>query len=67
VVVKAVTDYVARRMVEREQALVSTELPESDTEAKPRRRGGFWPFVLGFIVGAAALFALALYSALHNL
>jgi hypothetical protein len=54
-------------MVEREQALVSTELPESDTDAKPRRRGGFWPFVLGVIVGAAALFALALYSAMHNL
>src|ERR1700730_3326284 len=61
VIVKAVTDYVARRMVEREQALVSTELPTSDTDAKPRRRGGFWPFVLGVIVGAAALFALALY------
>src|SRR5580704_5579710 len=35
VIVKAVTDYVARRMVEREQALVSTEPPESDTDAKP--------------------------------
>jgi hypothetical protein len=67
VIVKAVTDYVARRMVEREQALVSTELPASDTDAKPRRRGGFWPFVLGVIVGAAALFALALYSAVHDL
>jgi len=66
-IVKAVTDYVARRMVEREQALVSTEVPEPDVEAKPRRRGGFWTFVLGFIVGAAALFALALYAALHNL
>jgi len=67
VIVKAVTDYIARRMVEREQALVSTEVPESEAEAKPRRRGAFWPFVLGFIVGAAALFALALYAALHNL
>ena len=67
VIVKAVTDYIARRMVEREQALVSTEVPESEAEEKPRRRGAFWPFVLGFIVGAAALFALALYAALHNL
>ena len=65
VIVKAVTDYVARRMVEREQAMVTIVEPEE--EAKPRRRGGFWPFVLGVIVGAAALFALALYSALHNL
>ena len=67
VIVKAVTDYIARRMVEREQALVTTVEPEPEEEAKPRRRGGFWPFVLGVIVGAAALFALALYAALHNL
>ena len=67
VIVKAVTDYVARRMVEREQALATTVGPEVEVETKPRRRGGFWPFVLGVIVGAAALFALALYSALHNL
>jgi hypothetical protein len=66
VIVKAVTDYVARRMVEREQALVTTVEPEQE-EAKPRRRGGFWPFVLGVIVGAAALFAMAFYAALHNL
>ena len=30
-----------------------------DADATPRRRGGFWPFVFGVIVGAAALFALA--------
>jgi len=67
-IVKAVTDYVARRMVEREQALAATIVPEPEEHAKPRRRGGrFWPFVFGFIVGAAALFALALYAALHNL
>jgi hypothetical protein len=67
VIVKAITDYVARRMVEREQALVSTEVPENEGKAKSRRRGGFWTFVLGFILGAIALFALALYAALHNL
>ena len=32
---------------------------------KPRRRG-FWMFVLGFLLGAAALFALALYASLKN-
>jgi hypothetical protein len=67
VIVKAVTDYVARRMVEREQALATTIEPEPEEKASPRRRGGFWPFVLGVVVGAAALFALALYAALHNL
>src|SRR5262249_12214668 len=66
VIVKAVTDYIARRMVEREQALVTIE-PETEEAAKPRGRGGFWRFVLGVIVGAAALFALALYAALHNM
>ena len=67
VIVKAVTDYVARRMVEREQALATTIEPEPEEKAKPRRRGGFWPFALGVVVGAAALFALALYAAVHNL
>src|SRR6266436_7802907 len=48
-VVQAVTDYVARRMIEREHALVATP-------AKPlvieKRRHGFWIFALGFVVGA---------------
>src|SRR5262249_39323790 len=48
-IVKVVTSYVARRMVEREQALVPLEAPVAEVEAKPRRRGGFWPFVLGVI------------------
>jgi hypothetical protein len=67
VIVKAVTDYIARRMVEREQALATTIEPEPEEKVRPRRRGGFWPFLLGVVVGAAALFALALYAALHNL
>ena len=62
--VDAVTDYVARRMVEREHALVATP-------AKPlvieKRRHGFWIFALGFVVGAVALFALALFAALRSL
>jgi hypothetical protein len=33
---------------------------------KPRRRG-FWTFALGFIAGALALFALALFATLRNL
>ena len=67
VVVKAVTDYVARRMVEREHALVATPAVPPALAREPRRRRGFWTFVLGFIVGAVALFALALFASLRNL
>src|SRR5271169_1107488 len=48
VIVDAVTDYVARRMVERERALVATPAPAPAAVEKPRR-SGFWTFVLGFI------------------
>jgi hypothetical protein len=58
-IVKAVTDYIARRLIERDQALVSMRLPAAPT--KPLSR--FWPFVLGIIVGAAALFGIALFMA----
>jgi hypothetical protein len=66
-IVDAVTDYVARRMVEREHALAPTKPPEPVVEEKPRRRGRFWPFALGFVLGAIALFALALFASLKNL
>src|SRR3954462_3642390 len=59
VIVEAVTDYVARRMIEREQAMVAPPIVEPVVEEKPRRRGGFGMFLLGFLVGAAALFGLA--------
>jgi hypothetical protein len=65
-IVNAVIDYVARRMIEREHALVATPVPEPVVIEKPRR-GGFWIFVLGFIVGAAALFGLALFASLRSL
>ena len=57
-VVKAVTDYVARRLIEREHALVSAPLPAA---VRPRSR--VWPFVLGMIVGALVLFGIALFVA----
>ena len=67
-VVGAITDYVARRMIEREHALVATPVVEpAPVVVEKRRRGGFWIFVLGFIVGAAALFGLALFATLRNL
>jgi hypothetical protein len=63
-IVDAITDYIARRLIERAHALVATPAPVAI--AKPQRRGGFWNFVLGFIVGAVALFGLALFAALHS-
>jgi hypothetical protein len=66
VIVDAVTDYVARRMIEREHALVATPMVEPVPVEKPRR-SGFWTFALGFILGAMALFGLALFAALRNL
>jgi hypothetical protein len=66
VIVDAVTDYVARRMVEREHALVATPVAKPAVVEKPRR-SGFWIFVLGFVLGAVALFGLALFASLRSL
>jgi hypothetical protein len=63
-IVDAVTDYVARRMIEREHALVAGPAPEPAEKPKPRR--GWGMFLLGFILGAVALFGLALYASLKN-
>jgi hypothetical protein len=67
-IVDAVTDYIARRMIERENARVTTPAPAPAPVviAKPRR-SGFWTFALGFLVGAIALFGLALFATLRNL
>ena len=46
--VDAVTDYVARRMIEREHAMVATPMAAARGHEKPRR-GGFWIFTLGFV------------------
>jgi hypothetical protein len=64
-IVGAVTDYVARRMIEREHALAAMPAPQPVVTEKPRR-SAFWTFALGFIVGGIALFALALVAALRN-
>jgi hypothetical protein len=65
-IVDAVTDYVARRMIEREHALVATPAPRLVAAEKPRR-SRFWTFALGFVIGAAALFGLALFAAWRSL
>src|ERR1700745_826713 len=65
-IVAAVTAYVARRMIEREHAMVATPIAKPVVEKKKPRRRGFGMFVLGFLLGAAALFAFALYASLKN-
>ncbi len=63
-IVDAVTDYVARRIIEREHAMVAT--PVVDRAPVEKRQRGFWMFALGFVLGAIALFALALFASLRN-
>jgi hypothetical protein len=68
--VQAVTDYIARRMVERERAFSPPPVAPKAAVVTPqqRRRGrGLLLFLLGFIVGALALFGVALYAALYQL
>jgi hypothetical protein len=67
VIVQAVTDYVARRMVERERALVATQPLPPRIEQPRRRRGGVRIFLLGFVLGALALFGAAVLAAMQNL
>lgn len=62
--VDPVTDYVARRLIEREHALVATPEVLPVEPARPRSR--FWSFALGFLVGALALFGVALFAALRT-
>ena len=66
-IVDAVTDYVARRMIEREHAHGGDADGRAGggRKAAPPRR--FWTFVLGFVVGALALFGLALFASLRDL
>lgn len=62
--VDAVTDYIARRIVERERAMSVIAPPYlAPVAAKPLAR--IWPFVIGTVCGAAALFAVALIAALR--
>jgi len=66
-IVQAVTDYVARRMVERERAFSLPREPAPVAEPRKRRRGrGLWLFLLGFVLGALVLFGAALYAALQQ-
>jgi hypothetical protein len=71
-IAKAVTDYVARRLVERERALdddpefiTRIARPEAARALRRRRRRGWGAFVLGFVLGAIALLIVALLAAGH--
>jgi hypothetical protein len=67
--VQAVTDYVARRLIEREHALVATPpaaVAEPEVVMEKPRRSRFWMFALGFVFGALALFGLALFASLRE-
>ena len=67
-IVQEVTDYVARRMVERERAFSVRRGVAAQPSAEPRRRrSGVWLFLLGFVLGAAALFGFAFYAAMQQL
>ncbi len=60
--VKAVTDYIARRMIEREHALaIAMPPPEARPAPVVKQRSRFWPFVFGIFIGVIGLFALAVF------
>jgi hypothetical protein len=66
-VVDAITSYVARRMIEREHALVAKPAPApAPVVTEKPRRSAFWIFALGFVIGGVALFGLALFASLRN-
>jgi hypothetical protein len=69
VIVQAVTNYVARRMVERERALsgdasfnATTRQRAAELERRSRRWSAIKGFVLGAVLTVAALFAFAVLS-----
>jgi len=81
VMVDAVTDYIARRLIEREHAMVVTPAPASapvtasavagptvaSIVAPVKRHSAVWTFAFGFAAGLAALFGFALVMALRGI
>jgi ABC-type ATPase with predicted acetyltransferase domain len=63
--VEAVTRYVARRLIAREQAMVApaeaAEPREEAAASRPSRGQTVLSFILGIIVGAIGLFVLGVY------
>ncbi len=79
VMVDAVTDYIARRLIEREHAMVvtpasapaqvtgKTAAAAVATTGSTKRRSAIWTFAFGFAAGLAALFGFALVMALRQI
>jgi len=65
-IVDAVTDYIARRMIEREHAMVVTPAPAAEAPSATGHRARLWTFAFGFVAGLAALFGFALVMALRG-
>ncbi len=66
VIVDAVTDYIARRMIEREQAMTVPVIPATSAGTTPlKRRRAILPFLLGFLTCVFVLIALALVATLR--
>jgi hypothetical protein len=61
-IARAVTKYVARRMIERDRMLAGAE-PAANSAAAPRRSGLMWAFVAGIVCGIVGLLALAWLAA----
>ncbi len=61
---EAITNYVARRIVEREHALVASA---PVVVASQRPKSPIWMLVIGFLLGAAALFLVALFASLRTI
>ena len=66
-IANAVTRYVAHRLIDRDRALAGTELGRNPSRGRWQRSGGsLGGFVIGVLVGAAALAAAAWLAASHS-
>jgi hypothetical protein len=65
--VDAVTDYIARRMIEREKAMIVAPVPAAAPAPAPKKSSRLWTFAFGFFAGLAALFGFALVAALRGM
>ncbi len=66
-IANAVTRYVAHRLIDRDRALAGTELGRNASRGRWQRSGGsLGGFVVGVLVGAAALAAAAWLAASHT-
>lgn len=71
-IVEAVTNYIARRMIERERALADEPLPqlagvrfEGISERRRQRRRNFWEIVFRAVIILALLYVAVWYIATH--